>query len=163
MTVAITTDSPAGTLETYIRMGVAISPAVGATLAIDCAATSRAPSRPRPSRVGLADDQITIERTDDLGTRTAQATLPLVLSVTDQTDEPRYPTFKDVLAAKRKRITELDLDDLGIDPSDVGAASSRVQVDAVTRNPDRQAGRTVTDTDGSSVPELVTYLTTAAR
>lgn len=110
------------------------------------------------STISVAGHQITIGRTDETGTRTATAGLPVVVSVTDQTDEPRYPSFKDVLAAKRKKIAELDLDDLDVDPATVGAGVSRVTVGEITRNPDRAAGRTLTDTDGSTVGELVAFL-----
>lgn len=114
-------------------------------------------------KVELAGGEVAIERTDDLGTRLAHAPMPAVLSVTDQSDEPRYPTFKDVLAAKRKPISELELDDLRLDPAHVGTASARVAVAAVTRNPDRQAGRTLTDSGGSSAGELAAFLAAATR
>lgn len=114
-------------------------------------------------RIECAGADITIERKDDQGTRVAHAVLPAVLSVTDQTGDPRYPTFKDVLAAKKKPITELDLDDLGMDSALVGTVSARVRVTDVTRNPDRQAGRTLTDSNGSSADELAAFLAAAIR
>ena len=114
-------------------------------------------------RIQLAGEEAVIERNDDLGTRLARAGMPVVLSITDQSDNPRYPTFKDVLAAKRKPIAKLDLDDLGMDPARVGTASARVRVATITRNPDRQAGRTLTDTNGAAATELATFLSAAAR
>jgi electron transfer flavoprotein beta subunit len=117
------------------------------------------PGLTHASHVEVSAGQVTIGRTDETGTRTATASLPVVISVTDQTDEPRYPSFKDVLAAKRKKIAELDLDDLDVDPATVGAGAARVQVGAIARNPDRAAGRTLTDTDGNTAGELVAFLT----
>ncbi|MGV8966541.1 MAG: electron transfer flavoprotein subunit beta/FixA family protein [Cellulomonas sp.] len=100
-----------------------------------------------------------IERTDEVGTRTVEATLPAVVSVTDRSGEPRYPTFKDVMAAKKKPVTRLDLAALGVEPGEVGSASARVQIREITRNPDRPPGRVVLDHEGSSVDELVAFLT----
>ncbi|WP_028708951.1 electron transfer flavoprotein subunit beta/FixA family protein [Propionicicella superfundia] len=100
-------------------------------------------------------------RVDEVGARTVETPLPAVVSVTDQTGEPRYPTFKDVMAAKKKPVTEWSLADLGVDPATVGAGAARVEVATITRNPDRQAGTVLVDDGGSSVTELVAFLTEA--
>ncbi len=104
-----------------------------------------------------------ITRVDETGSRVVEAELPAVVSVTDQTGEPRYPSFKDVLAAKKKVVTTLSLADLGLDPSQVGAVSARVEVVAVNRNPERAAGRVIVDTDGSSVAEIIQFLAAATK
>jgi electron transfer flavoprotein beta subunit len=109
--------------------------------------------------VSVTDAGLRIERTDEVGTRTVEATLPAVVSVTDRSGEARYPTFKDVMAAKKKSVTRLDLAALGIDAVEVGATAARVQVHDVTRNPDRPPGRVLVDHEGSSVDELVAFLT----
>lgn len=111
------------------------------------------------SSVTATADGLQIERTDETGVRTVEATLPAVVSVTDQSGEVRYPTFKDVMAAKKRPVTTLTLAELGVDPARVGAAAARVQVRTVTRNPDRPPGRIVHDHDGSSVDELLAFLT----
>lgn len=100
-----------------------------------------------------------IERVDEAGLRTVEATLPAVVSVTDQSGEVRYPTFKDVMAAKKKAVTTLDLAALGVAPDEVGAAAARVEVREISRNPDRPPGRVLHDHEGSSVDELVAFLT----
>lgn len=107
----------------------------------------------------VTDAGLRIERTDEVGTRTVEATLPAVVSVTDQSGDVRYPTFKDVMAAKKRTITTLDLAALGVAPAEVGATAARVQVREVSRNPDRPPGRVVLDHEGSSVDELVAFLT----
>jgi electron transfer flavoprotein beta subunit len=104
-----------------------------------------------------------ITRTDEVGLRTAEAALPAVISVTDQSGEPRYPSFKDVLGAKKKTVGVISLADLGVAPTEVGAAAARVTVTGVVRNPERAAGRVLVDDGGSSVPELVDFLMTATR
>lgn len=109
--------------------------------------------------LAVTDAGLRIERTDEVGTRTVEATLPAVVSVTDQSGEARYPTFKDVMAAKRRSLTPLDLAALGVSPDEVGAGAARVQVHDVARNPDRPPGRVVLDHEGSSVDELLAFLT----
>lgn len=111
--------------------------------------------------VAVGGEAATITRVDEVGVREATAPLPAVVSVTDQSGEPRYPSFKDVLAAKKKKIEQLTLDDLDLARDAVGAASARVEVMGVSRNPERAAGRSVVDTDGSSVTDLVAFLTSA--
>jgi electron transfer flavoprotein beta subunit len=111
--------------------------------------------------VEVAGSVLRATRVDEAGARTVEAPMPAVLSVTDQTGEPRYPTFKDVMAAKKKPVTEWSLADLGVDPATVGADAARVEIAAVTRNPERQAGRVVVDEGGSSVTEIVAFLAQA--
>ncbi|MBU4335041.1 MAG: electron transfer flavoprotein subunit beta/FixA family protein [Actinobacteria bacterium] len=111
------------------------------------------------SSVTVSETGLWIERTDEVGTRTVEATLPAVVSVTDQSGEVRYPSFKEVMAAKKRTVTTLDLAALGVEPALVGAGAARVQVSAVTRNPDRPPGRVLLDHDGSSVDELLAFLT----
>jgi electron transfer flavoprotein beta subunit len=65
------------------------------------------------------------------------------------------------MAAKKKPVTEWSLADLGVDPATVGADAARVEIAAVTRNPERQAGRVVVDEGGSSVTEIVAFLAQA--
>lgn len=115
------------------------------------------------SQVHTDGDVLTITRLDETGSRTVTAPMPAVLSVTDQSGEPRYPSFRDVMAAKKKTVTTLALTDLGIPAAEAGAAAARLEVIQVTRNPERAAGRTITDHDGDSVAELVAYLTTEAH
>jgi electron transfer flavoprotein beta subunit len=104
-----------------------------------------------------------VRRVDELGIRSAEAPLPAVLSVTDQSGEPRYPSFKDVLAAKKKTILTKSLAELGVSPGSVGRGAARVEVTTVVRNPDRAAGKVVIDADGSSVAELADFLSAAVR
>jgi electron transfer flavoprotein beta subunit len=104
-----------------------------------------------------------IDRVDETGSRTIIAGLPAVVSVTDQSGEPRYPSFKDVLAAKKKQVTKMALADLGVSPDSVGLAAARVEVIATVRNPDRAAGRVIVDDNGSSVDEIVKFLVDATK
>ena len=72
------------------------------------------------SELTLGDGTVTIRRDGDTASETIEATLPALVSVTDQINEPRYPSFKGIMAAKKKPVEQWGLADLGIDPSLVG-------------------------------------------
>jgi electron transfer flavoprotein beta subunit len=100
---------------------------------------------------------VRIERDGDTSTEVVEASLPALVSVTDQINDPRYPSFKGIMAAKKKPVQTWSLADLEIDPSDVGLGASWSAVDAVTARPPRQAGQIVTD-DGEGGRKLVEFL-----
>jgi electron transfer flavoprotein beta subunit len=99
-----------------------------------------------------------IERDGETDVEIVEADLPAVVSVTDQINDPRYPSFKGIMAAKKKPVQTWTLADLGIDPGSVGLAAAWTAVDGTTLRPPRQAGRKVTDADGSGAEELVEFL-----
>jgi electron transfer flavoprotein beta subunit len=100
---------------------------------------------------------VRIERDGDTSTEVIESTLPAVVSVTDQINDPRYPSFKGIMAAKKKPVQTWSLADLGVDPAGVGLAAAWSAVDAVSARPPRQAGQVVTD-DGEGGRKLVEFL-----
>ncbi len=100
---------------------------------------------------------VRIEREGDTSTEVVESTLPAVVSVTDQINDPRYPSFKGIMAAKKKPVQTWSLADLGVDPAGVGLAASWSAVDGVSARPPRQAGQVVPD-DGDGGRKLVEYL-----
>ena len=88
---------------------------------------------------------IRVRRDGDLVSATVTAALPAVVSVTDQTGEARYPSFKGIMAAKKKPVETWSLADLGVDPAQVGLAGALTAVDAVRPRPPRTAGTVVPD------------------
>ncbi len=101
---------------------------------------------------------VTIRRDTDTASLTVQADLPAVVSVTDQSGEARYPSMKGILAAKKKPVEELTLDDLGIDSAEVGLDAAWTKVEQTTPRPPKEAGKVVTDEDGSGASALVEFL-----
>ncbi len=110
------------------------------------------------SEVSVDDTTVRARRDGDAATETLEATLPLLLSVTDQANEPRYPSFKGIMAAKKKPVETLTLADLGLSADEVGVSAAWTSVEAVTERPPRSAGTVVTDTDGTGAEQLVGYL-----
>ena len=84
--------------------------------------------------------------------------LPLVLSVTDQSGEARYPSFKGIMAAKKKPLETWSLSDLGVDAGEVGLDAAWTAVEDTEERPPRTAGEIVTDEDGSGATALVEFL-----
>ena len=110
------------------------------------------------SVVEFQGDQFRIKRDGDVATEIIGATAPLVLSVTDQSGEARYPSFKGIMAAKKKPLENWSLGDLGVDAGQVGLAAAGSAVEAVNARPPRTAGEIVTDEDGSGAAALVNFL-----
>jgi electron transfer flavoprotein beta subunit len=105
----------------------------------------------------VSGDTVTGRRDGDAASETVEATLPAVVSVTDQINEPRYPSFKGIMAAKKKPFETWSLSDLGVDPSQVGLSAAWSVVGDVTKRPPRSAGEIVTD-DGEGGVRLVEFL-----
>ncbi len=100
---------------------------------------------------------VTIRRDGDDASTTVTASLPLLVSVTDQTGEARYPSFKGIMAAKKKPVTTYTLADLGIEPAQVGLSAAWSAVESATKRPPRQAGVIVTD-EGDGGVKLADFL-----
>ena len=103
-------------------------------------------------------DQVRIKRDGDTATEVIGATMPLVLSVTDQSGEARYPSFKGIMAAKKKPLDVWSLSDLGVDAGEVGLSVAWSEVDDTTARPPRSQGEIVKDEDGSGAAALTEFL-----
>ncbi len=102
------------------------------------------------SKVDISGSDVTIRRVTDDGYAVVSASLPAVVSVVEKINEPRYPTFKGIMAAKKKPVQVLALADLGVDGASVGLAGAATWVDDFASRPPRQAGVIVKD-DGDGV------------
>ena len=88
---------------------------------------------------------VRIRRDSDTGSQNVESSLPAVVSVTDQTGEARYPSFKGIMAAKKKPVQTWSLDDLGVSAEDVGLSAAWTSVAEVAARPPRSHGEVVTD------------------
>jgi electron transfer flavoprotein beta subunit len=109
------------------------------------------------SKLTVDGSTATITRDGDTATQEIQASLPAVISVTDQTDEARYPSFKGIMAAKKKEVAEWSLGDLGVDGGSVGLDAAWTKVESNAPRPPRTAGEIVTD-EGDGGVKLVEFL-----
>ncbi|MFD8940380.1 electron transfer flavoprotein subunit beta/FixA family protein [Streptomyces sp. NPDC059578] len=109
------------------------------------------------SEVSVEGGVVRGRRDGDVASEVVEAVLPAVVSVTDQSGEARYPSFKGIMAAKKKPVESWDLDDLGLDASVVGVEGAYTVVDEVTQRPARSAGTVVVD-EGEGGKRLSEFL-----
>ncbi|WP_067465828.1 electron transfer flavoprotein subunit beta/FixA family protein [Actinomadura macra] len=102
---------------------------------------------------------LTIERQTEDGFEVVSGEMPAVVSVWDTINEPRYPSFKGIMAAKKKPVTLWSLADLEIDPGSVGFAGATSAVIEHSRRPPRTGGSKVAD-DGDGGVRLIEFLAT---
>ena len=110
------------------------------------------------SEITLEGTTLKIRRDGDAATEMVEGQLPLVASVTDQSGEARYPSFKGIMAAKKKPVETMSLADLGVDASQVGLSAAWSAVEGTEPRPPRTQGEVVTDEDGSGATALVEFL-----
>ena len=110
------------------------------------------------SELAVDGGTATIRRDGDASTQTITASLPALVSVTDQINEPRYPSFKGIMAAKKKPVETWSLADLGVDAAQVGLSAAWSSVESTEPRPPRTQGEVVTDEDGSGATALVEFL-----
>jgi electron transfer flavoprotein beta subunit len=106
--------------------------------------------------IKTADGKVMVERQTEAGYDEVEAPLPALVSVTAGVVEPRYPSFKGIMAAKSKPVDTLTVADLGLD-GQVGAANARQEIVSVTAAEERQAGEIVED-DGEGFQKIVAFL-----
>jgi electron transfer flavoprotein beta subunit len=97
--------------------------------------------------IALADGRVRVKRETETGYQTVSAPLPALASITKSANEPRYPSLKGIMGAKKKEIRTLALADLALTKA-VGGDGSRTEVLELATPPAREAGRTVTVSDG---------------
>ena len=102
---------------------------------------------------------LTAERQTEEGYEVVAATTPAVVSVWDTINEPRYPSFKGIMAAKKKPVQTLSLGDLGVSADEVGWAGATSTVLEHSKRPPRSAGQKITD-EGEGGVKLVEFLAT---
>lgn len=115
------------------------------------------PSVTFAKEVRVDDGTLRVQRQTEEGYEDVECPLPALVTVTAGVVEPRYPSFKGIMAAKSKPVDQVTLSDLGIDAATVGAAGSGQAILAVDRAEERQAGEVVED-DGEGFAKIVTYL-----
>ncbi|GAA3433169.1 electron transfer flavoprotein subunit beta/FixA family protein [Kutzneria kofuensis] len=100
---------------------------------------------------------VKVERETDEGVLHLQASLPAVISVNEKINEPRYPSFKGIMAAKKKPVSTLTVADLGVDTADLGIDGAWTKVLESAPKPPRSAGQRVED-EGDGGTKVAEYL-----
>ena len=103
------------------------------------------------NKVIVEGNKLTTHRLAEDGYTVVEGSLPAVVSVVEKINEPRYPSFKGIMAAKKKPMSTLSAADVGIDVAKVGLSGARSMVDDFTASPPRAAGTVVTDAGDGGV------------
>jgi electron transfer flavoprotein beta subunit len=115
------------------------------------------PSITFAKKVTVGDGTVVVDRQTEAGYDEVECPLPALVTVTAGVVEPRYPSFKGIMAAKSKPLEQLTVADLGLDASQVGAAGSRQEVTDVSAADERKAGEIVQD-EGDGYEYVVRFL-----
>ncbi len=107
--------------------------------------------------VDIADGKVKVQRQTEAGYDEVEAPLPALVSVTAGVVEPRYPSFKGIMAAKSKPVDTKTVGDLGLDASAVGWAGARQEIVDVAAAPEREAGEKIVD-EGDAHEKIVGFL-----
>jgi electron transfer flavoprotein beta subunit len=117
------------------------------------------PSLTQVIAMDISDAGLRCERQAEYGYDTVQVELPAVISVGDAINEPRYPSLKAIMGAKKKPLDTQSTSDAGIDASKVGEEGSQVQCGDFHAPPQKAAGEIIEDEDtNETVERIVAWL-----
>ena len=108
-------------------------------------------------KLSVDGGRVTGERETDDGVFTLEATLPAIVSVNEKINEPRFPSFKGIMAAKKKEVTALTLAEIGVEGDEVGVANAGSTVLSSTPKPPKTAGEKIAD-EGEGGTKIAEYL-----
>lgn len=149
-----------GTVEWDVAIaGSEATDARGAVVPALLAEVLGAPQLTQARKVTVDGSTVTIERVTDTGYEKVEASTPAVISVVEKINDPRYPSFKGIMAAKSKPVDVKSLADLGLDAGEVGLENSWTQVASFESAPPREAGQTVKD-EGDGGTKIADFLAT---
>jgi electron transfer flavoprotein beta subunit len=107
--------------------------------------------------LSIEGGSVRVKRQTEFGYDTLEAPLPAVVAVSDAINEPRYPSLKGIMGAKKKPQDVVSLADLGVDAGEVGNSGSRTTVLALGEPPARGDARKIED-DGNGAQAIVDFL-----
>ncbi|MCG8635535.1 MAG: electron transfer flavoprotein subunit beta/FixA family protein [Desulfobacterales bacterium] len=107
----------------------------------------------------LEDGAIVCEQSIDGGTAVVKAALPALITAQKGLNEPRYPAFRAIMKAKKKKVDERELEDIGFDPETLGVSGAKVKIRSMEFPPERAEGKRIEgSTPAEKAAELVRLL-----
>ena len=117
------------------------------------------PSLTQVIKIDVSEGSLRCERQAEYGYDTVDVQLPAVISVGDAINEPRYPSLKAIMGAKKKQLDTKSAGDVEIDSSRVGEGGSKTAVLSINPPPEKQAGEIIEDEDtDETVQKIVAWL-----
>ena len=127
------------------------------TLPVQLAELLELPSITFAKHVEVADGTVKVQRQTEAGYDEVECSLPVLITVTAGVVEPRYPSFKGIMAAKGKPVDVLSVADLGVGADQVGLSGSGQEILSVEPAEERQGGEVVVD-EGDAHERIVAFL-----
>lgn len=127
------------------------------TLPVQVAELMGWPSITFAKKISVSDGMVRVERQTEAGYDEVECPLPCLVTVTAGVVEPRYPSFKGIMAAKSKPVDQLGVGDLGIDAGSVGLAGAGQEITEVAAADERSSGEVVVD-EGDAHERIVAFL-----
>src|SRR5881398_1057618 len=140
-----------------VLFGQQASDSDGAVLWAAVAERLRRPVVSQAAELSLQDDTLRVKRQTEFGYDVIESPLPAVVAVSDAINEPRYPSLKGIMGAKKKPQETVSLTDLGVEAGDAGEAGSRTAVYALGEPPSRGDIQKIED-DGSAAEKILAFL-----
>jgi electron transfer flavoprotein beta subunit len=140
-----------------VLFGQQASDADGAVLWAAVAERLAHPVVSQAMELSVDGGSVRVKRQTEFGYDTLEAPLPAVVAVSDAINEPRYPSLKGIMGAKKKSQDVLSLSDLGVDAGDAGEHGSRTTVLALGDPPARADARKI-EGDGDAAEAIVDFL-----
>jgi electron transfer flavoprotein beta subunit len=117
------------------------------------------PSLTQVIKIDTVEGKLTCERQAEYGYDTVEVELPAVISVGDAINEPRYPSLKAIMGAKKKQLDKLSAADAGIEADRIGEDGSRTKVVGLNPPPPKEKGTIIEDEDtNETVEKIVAWL-----
>ena len=113
------------------------------------------PSLTQVIKMDVAEGKLTCERQAEYGYDTVEVALPAVISVGDAINEPRYPSLKAIMGAKKKQLDTVAIGDVGIESDRVGEEGSRVVCGEFKSPPEKAGGEIIEDEDTNETVEKI--------
>jgi electron transfer flavoprotein beta subunit len=129
----------------------------GAVLCAAVADRLRLPLISQAASLELVEGKAKVKRQTEYGYDVIEAPVPCVVAVSDAINEPRYPSLKGIMGAKKKPQETLTLSDLDLSADEVGEAGSPTEVYAVGEPPPRGESRRIED-NGNAAEAILQYL-----
>src|SRR5436305_8444876 len=140
-----------------VLFGQQASDADGAVLWAAVAERLRHPVVSQAAELSVDSGALRVKRQTEFGYDVIESPLPAVVAVSDAINEPRYPSLKGIMGAKKKPFETLTLADVGVDAGDAGEAGSKTEVLALGDPPARADARKIED-DGNAAQAILDFL-----
>jgi electron transfer flavoprotein beta subunit len=140
-----------------ILFGQQASDSDGAVLWAAVAEHLRRPVVSQAAELSVQGGTLSVKRQTEFGYDVIEAPLPAVVAVSDAINEPRYPSLKGIMGAKKKPFDTVSLADLGVESGEAGEAGSKTEVLALSDPPSRGDARKIED-DGNAAQAIVDFL-----